>query len=449
MRLLGALAGALIAGTAFTGVASAASLQVNASVQGAGGIIDPFTGWRCSQPVPAGSHEVADCASRTVPYSNSGGPQTVRLVSASLYPGWEFVRWAGCDSVNGTVCELAVPTAGPDRTVDPRAIYKDVAAPNVTAFTILPSGTSEGRHTATWGADELGVRFKCELDNGAAAPCESGYTFTLAEGKHSLRVFPEDRSGNVGAAAEVKLSVVDTVLDESPAEGAYVATWRFAAHTGIGTAMECSLDAGAWFACGGASGSLTLPALADGQHTLKVRGVLNGTVDRYPAIRTWVVDTTAPDTMFNDYRITANEPVAGFRCRLDGADVACSTILPSTPGTHTFEAAAFDHAGNVDPTPAKHTWTVPVLAAKTVFVPTRVDVPAAEKPTPLGLHYSYSRGRLTRVEVSGPAGFKLTVKRPGKRATATTVAKLVGKKFPRGTKITVRAGTQAKTVILR
>jgi hypothetical protein len=386
-----------------------------------------------------------------VPYSNSGGPQTVRLVSASLYPGWEFVRWAGCDSVNGTLCDLDVPTAGPDRTVDPRAIYRDVAAPSVTAFTVLPSGTSEGRHTATWAADELGVRFTCALDNGAAAPCESGYTFTLAEGKHSLRVVPEDRSGNVGATAEVKLSVVDTVLDESPAEGAYVATWRFAAHTGIGTGMECSLDAGAWFACGGASGPLTLPALADGQHTLKVRGVLTGTVDRYPAIRTWVVDTTAPDTMFNDFRITANEPVAGFRCRLDGVDVACSTILPSTPGTHTFEVAAFDHAGNVDPTPAKYTWTVPVLEAQTVFVPTRVEVPipAAEKPAPLGLHYSYSRGRLTRLQVSGPAGFQLAVKKPGKRATATTLAKLVGKKLPRGTKITVRAGAQAKTVTLR
>ncbi len=449
MRLVAALAGALIAGTAFTGVASAASLQVNASVQGAGGIVDPSTGWQCSQPVPAGSHEVSDCASRTVPYNNSGAPQTVRLMTASLYPGWEFVRWAGCDSVNGATCDLHVPTGGPHRTVDPRAIYKDIAAPSVTAFTVLPSGTSEGRYTATWGADELGVSFTCAIDNGAATPCASGSTFTLAEGKHSFRVIPEDRSGNAGGGAEAKLNIVDTVLDEAPAEGAYVATSRFAAHTGIGTATECSLDSGAWFACGAASGPLTLPALADGRHTLRVRGVLNGTVDRYPAIRTWVVDTTAPDTTFSDFRITANEPVAGFRCRLDGVDVACSTILPSTPGTHTFEVTAFDHAGNVDPTPAKYTWTVPVLEAQTVFVPTRVEVPAAEKPAPLGLHYSYSRGRLTRLDVSGPAGFKLTVKRPGKRASATTVAKLVGKKLPRGTKITVRAGAQAKTVTLR
>jgi hypothetical protein len=447
MRAFAALAGAVVASIFFTGVASAASMKVKASVQGAGAIVDAPAAWSCGRLLPAGSNEITDCLTRTVQYS--GSPQHMRLDIGGAYPGWAFVRWAGCDSVNGTVCTLDVPGAGPDRTVDPRAIYRDVAAPNVVALTVLPSGTSEGRYTATWGADELGVSFKCVIDNGSAASCESGYTFTLAEGSHSVRVYPVDRSRNVGTAAEVKLSVVDTVLDESPAEGAYVATYPFAAHTGTGMAMECALDGGAWFACGGASGPLTLPALADGQHTLKVRGVLNGTVDRYPAIRTWVVDTTAPDTMFTDFRITANEPVAGFRCRLDGVDTACSRTLPNTPGTHTFEVIAIDHAGNVDPTPARYTWTVEPLAAPTVYVPTRVEVPAAEKPTPLRLHYSYSRGRLTRLEASGPAGFKLTVKKPRKRATATTVAKLSGSKLPRGTKITVRAGAQARTVTLR
>jgi hypothetical protein len=253
-------------------------------------------------------------------------------------------------------------------------------------------------------------------------------------------VTPEDRSGNVGPHAEAKLVVVDTVLDEGPAEDSIVATWGFAAHTGSGSAIECSVDRGAWLSCGGPSGRLTLPTLADGPHTLRVRGVFGNTVDRFPAIRTWTVDTTAPDTTFADFKIGANEPVAGFRCRVDGADVACSAMLPSTPGTHTFEAVAIDHAGNVDPTPATYTWTVETPAARTVFVPAIVA---------LDLFYSYTRGRLTRLSVSGPAGFKLTVKRPGKRAGATTVKKLVGKKWPRGTKITARAGAQAKTVTLR
>ena len=52
MRLLAALVGALIAGTGFTGVASAASLNINASIQGAGGVMELATFWTCSQSPP-------------------------------------------------------------------------------------------------------------------------------------------------------------------------------------------------------------------------------------------------------------------------------------------------------------------------------------------------------------------------------------------------------------
>ena len=155
----------------------------------------------------------------------------------------------------------------------------------VSAFNVLPSAADEGRFTGSWTVNELGVTFKCAIDNLAAVGCESGYSFTLPEGKHRLRVTPEDRSGNTGPDVEAKFDVVDTVLDEAPTEGAYAATWRFAAHTGFGTAIECSLDGGAWFDCGGASGPLTLPSLADGRHTLRARGVGTTAVDRFPAVR--------------------------------------------------------------------------------------------------------------------------------------------------------------------
>ncbi len=51
--------------------------------------------------------------------------------------------------------------------------------------------------------------------------------------------------------------------------------------------------------------------------------------------------------------------------------------------------------------------------------------------------------------MSGAGPTTLTVKRPGGRATATTVKKLVGKRLPKRTKITVQAGDQRKTITLR
>jgi hypothetical protein len=270
----------------------------------------------------------------------------------------------------------------------------------MVSLRVAPSDTEEGRYRATWSSNEAGVRYTCSLDAGAPFNCESGYSFTLLAGTHSFTVTPEDSSGNVGAGAQVNLSVVETVLDEAPDEGAHVAASRFAAHTVPGTALECSLDGGAWFACGGASGPLTLPTLHDGEHAVRARGVLNGEVDRFPAKRTWTVDTMPPETVLAGYRLTASEPVASSRCRLDGADVPCTTVLPSTPGEHTFAAAGVDRAG-------------------------------------------------TRLVVSGPAGYTLTVKRPGKRARATTVKKLVGSKLPKRTRITGRAGGMKTTIRLR
>ena len=63
-----------------------------------------------------------------------------------------------------------------------------------------------------------------------------------------------------------------------------------------------------------------------------------------------------------DFTFNANDPSATFECSLDGGGWApCSSpeaLTGLATGTHTFEARAVDPAGNVDPTPAVHTWTV-------------------------------------------------------------------------------------------
>ena len=60
------------------------------------------------------------------------------------------------------------------------------------------------------------------------------------------------------------------------------------------------------------------------------------------------------------FSFVANEPDVQFQCRLDGAAfAACSSPTTYTglaAGSHTFAVRAIDAAGNVDPTPATHTW---------------------------------------------------------------------------------------------
>ena len=54
--------------------------------------------------------------------------------------------------------------------------------------------------------------------------------------------------------------------------------------------------------------------------------------------------------------------LAGFQCQLDASGWFACTSPYTTPaladGSHTFRVRAVDGAGNLDPTPATHTWTV-------------------------------------------------------------------------------------------
>ena len=54
-----------------------------------------------------------------------------------------------------------------------------------------------------------------------------------------------------------------------------------------------------------------------------------------------------------------------FQCRLDSTDagdfVPCSSphvVTGLSVGTHTFDVRAVDFSGNIDQTPATHTWTI-------------------------------------------------------------------------------------------
>ena len=138
-----------------------------------------------------------------------------------------------------------------------------------------------------------------------------------------------------------------------------------------GARFECALDAAAYAAC---TSPVSYAALADGAHTVSVRAIdAAGNVDASPAVATWSVDGTAPDTYFTavppsstrsrsaSLSFAATEQ-STFECSLNGAAwSACSSpvglaYLPKA--YHTFRVRSRDAAGNVDPSPASTTWRV-------------------------------------------------------------------------------------------
>jgi hypothetical protein len=133
------------------------------------------------------------------------------------------------------------------------------------------------------------------------------------------------------------------------------------------SSFQCRMDSGEWSSC---SSPKKYTKLGQGEHTFRVRARKNGLADRSPAVRSFVVDTRAPQTtILTDvlegnsvmYTFEASEP-ATFSCRLDGAPFEACTS-PFTTGeladeVYTFEVRARDAAGNVDQTPAASTFEI-------------------------------------------------------------------------------------------
>ncbi len=136
--------------------------------------------------------------------------------------------------------------------------------------------------------------------------------------------------------------------------------------------FECRLDAAASFtAC---PSTVRYTQLAEGSHTFRARGVdMAGNVGP-ETTRTWTIDTLAPDTAITSapssqtnsrsasIAFGSTEAGSTFECRLDAAAFAACTspavLNDLGDGPHTFRVRATDRAGNVDTTPASHTWTV-------------------------------------------------------------------------------------------
>jgi hypothetical protein len=153
------------------------------------------------------------------------------------------------------------------------------------------------------------------------------------------------------------------------------------------SSFACELDGGGFGPC---TSPWSYQGLGDGVHTFTVRPTdalgNTGSAVSY----SWRVDATPPETTLGSapavrttaatatFTFSASEQ-ATFECKVDAGTFApCSSPKIQTGLTrtaHAFEVRAVDAAGNVDPTPTIHRWTVtrPVLrtrmAASALFAP--------------------------------------------------------------------------------
>ena len=255
----------------------------------------------------------------------------------------------------------------------------DTTAPQTTIDTRPDDPTTKTAATLRFSADETGSTFTCSLDEADFTTCDSPTSYPdLAEGSHTFEVRATDPVGNTDATPATHTWAIDTTapqttIDSGPDDptNSTPATFTFSS-TEEGSTFGCSLDEAAFERC---TTGVEYTDLAEGNHTFEVRATdPAGNTESTPAAFNWGIDTTAPETTIDSapddpttstsgtFAFSATESGSTFDCSLDGATFErCATGVEYTDlaeGNHTFEVRATDPAGNTDPTPATHTWTI-------------------------------------------------------------------------------------------
>jgi len=245
----------------------------------------------------------------------------------------------------------------------------------------------DGRVFVSGGAGEGNTPIaSAELYDPATGLWSSTPPMAEARSMHTATLLPSGRVIAVGgkgstqalSSAQVFVSGGDatapeTRIDSAPASPtrSTSATFSFSA-TESGATFECSWRGASFSAC---TSPATFQSLTEGSHTFQVRARdATGNVDATPEARTVTVDLTPPDTRLDSvppqesssanatFTFSTTEGGATFECNLDGAGfracVSPSSVTGLSRGTHTFQVRARDAVGNLDATPASHTWAV-------------------------------------------------------------------------------------------
>ena len=268
---------------------------------------------------------------------------------------------------------------------DDDPLVVDVTPPTTSLDSVPPIlSNSNVASFAFSGADANGLLgFECRVDGSAYVNCTSPQTyFSLTGGEHSFAVRAIDAASNRDDSPNthtwtVDLSAPDTSITVAPAS--YVnstsASFTFGGIDNVAVASyECRLDGSAYSAC---TSPKSYSGLGQGSHTVNVRAVDSaGNVDASPASHSWTVDQTAPNTIISSgpapvvnvtnasigFTGTDNVAIVGYECSVDGGSYSVCTSPKSYTGlgegNHTVNVRAVDSAGNVDASPASHSWTM-------------------------------------------------------------------------------------------
>jgi hypothetical protein len=196
------------------------------------------------------------------------------------------------------------------------------------AFVSGPSSPSNVTHpTFDWVAtDSATDAFRCQLDGGAWATCDTGYGFDVTAGSHTFVVEASSDTGTTWSDPVSWTWLVDLTgpvqqpnagrgvpANSGPVTSTPTFTFTNPDPTTI-AGFVCSLDGGPWLPC--ASGFT--PSVGDGAHTLEIATVdqagNRGGVLSY----TWTLDThgpigalSFPTTLSGPAKVTFNENVLG------------------------------------------------------------------------------------------------------------------------------------------
>ena len=335
------------------------------------------------------------------------------------------------DGVPSGAFSLEVTAIGQNLLVEPEpALYEwtivDTIAPETTDR-VRRAGAHLGRPRAAAphhlrlerGERDLRVLAQRRAVRRCAAPPDEQLQVNLEPGTYTLEVRAVDASENLNVdatPASVTFTVVgppittiETATAPTDPTTEVTATFTFDADQDNVTYI-CSLDEVGFTPCASprsyTEADLSAEAIANGEpatalgdHSFRVIAINDfGLHEDPPALYEWTVelplDTVDPTTTISGPTTTQlglpatfvlsgtdNQTLSAdlsFECTIDGGALeSCGSPYEVTDlplGPHTITAVAIDAAGNVDETPASHTWTVVAPLPPNTPVGTNVEV---------------------------------------------------------------------------